>query len=123
MCTDVHTTLCNQFNCIVLPLTDDAFPRLVQFETSPKDTVAITKSTVVLECVASGYPKPRITWLKDGFEISLGRSGYSILGQGNLMIEQVSVSHAGTYTCRASATTRSTDATAKLDVLCKWLCN
>lgn len=101
-------------NVKVLP--DDAFPRIVSFQTRPKDTVATTESTIVLECVASGYPKPSIIWLKDGFEISPGRNGYSILGQGNLMIKSVAVSHAGTYTCQASQTTRSIDATAKLDV-------
>lgn len=93
----------------------------MSFQTRPKDTVATTESTVVLECVALGYPKPSITWLKDGFEISPGQNGYSILGQGNLMIKSVAVSHAGTYTCRASQITRSFDRTAKLDVFCKWL--
>lgn len=97
-------------------MPDNAFPRDPYFDTTPKHTVAIAKSKVVLECLANGYPKPRFTWLKDGLQISLGSQGYSMLGQGNLMIQSVSVSHAGTYTCRVSSRTRSIDATAKLDV-------
>lgn len=86
---------------------------------TPQDTVAIIQSKVVLECIANGHPTPRVTWLKDGSPVPLGSEGYSILGESNLVIHPVSVSHAGTYTCRAAATTRFEEATAKLVVHCK----
>lgn len=77
------------------------------------------KSKVVFECIANGYPKPRVTWLKDGSLVPIGNNGYSILGESNLVIQAVSVSHAGTYTCQATATTRVEEASAKLEVHCK----
>lgn len=76
-------------------------------------------SKVVLECLANGSPKPRVTWLRDGVQV--GSQGYSIFGESNLMILSVSVENAGTYTCRASALNREEETTAKLEVHCEWL--
>lgn len=84
----------------------------------PKDTVAISGSKVVLECIANGFPKPRVTWLQDGSPVVLG-SGYSILGESNLLIESVSVAHAGNYTCQAKSESSKEEETVKLQVHCK----
>lgn len=72
---------------------------------------------MVLECLANGSPKPRVTWLRDG--VPVGSQGYSIFGESNLVILSVSVENAGNYTCRASALTRVKEATAKLEVHCE----
>ena len=72
---------------------------------------------MILECIANGSPKPRVTWLRDGDPV--GSQGYSIFGESNLMILSVSVENAGTYTCRATALTRVVEATAKLEVHCE----
>ena len=85
---------------------------------TPKDGVAIAGSKVVLECIANGVPKPRVTWLRDGLPVVFG-SEYSILGESNLLIESVSVDHAGMYTCRALNGVGVEQAKAKLDVHCK----
>ena len=85
---------------------------------APKDRVAFVGSKVVLECIANGFPKPRVTWLRDGLPVVFG-SDYSLLGESNLLIESVSVAHAGIYTCRALAGARVQQVTAKLDVHCK----
>ncbi|KAL9972279.1 hypothetical protein ACROYT_G018562 [Oculina patagonica] len=94
---------------------DDDLPRRPIFSVTPTDTVAIAGSTVVLECVANGFPKPRVTWLRDGLPVVFG-SDYSIVGASNLLIESVSEEHAGTYTCRAITGGSVEQATAKLDV-------
>ena len=73
----------------------------------------------MLECIANGYPKPRVTWQHDGSDVPLGSRGYSILGESNLVIHPVNVAHAGTYKCVAKALTRLEEAEAKLDVHCK----
>lgn len=73
---------------------------------------------MVLECVANGFPKPRVTWLLDGLPLVFG-SDYSVLGESNLMLESVSEEHAGTYTCRAITGASVKQAKAKLDVHCK----
>ncbi|KAM7446448.1 putative aminophospholipid-translocase [Porites harrisoni] len=106
-----HTST-NAATVQVLP--DEGFPRRPYFEASPKDTVAVVGSKVVLECLANGSPKPRVTWLRDGVQV--GSQGYSIFGESNLMILSVSVENAGTYTCRASALNREEETTAKLEV-------
>ena len=77
-------------------------------------------SKVILECIANGFPKPKVTWLRDGLPVVFG-SDYSLLGKSNLLIESVSAAHAGIYTCRALAGARVQQATAKLDVHCKCL--
>ena len=82
----------------------------------PQDTVAISGSKVVLECIANGFPKPRVTWLRDG---SVLGTGYSILGESNLLIESVSVAQAGNYTCQAKSESLIEEATAKLQVHCE----
>lgn len=73
---------------------------------------------MVLECIANGLPKPRVTWLRDGLPVVFG-SDYSNLGESNLLIESVSEEHAGTYACRAITGASVEQATAKLDVHCK----
>ena len=85
---------------------------------TPTDRVAVVGSKVVLECIANGFPKPRVTWLRNGLPVVFG-SEYALLGKGNLLIESVSVVHAGIYTCRALAGVRVQQVTAKLDVHCK----
>lgn len=92
--------------------------RRPRFEVTPEDTVAIVGSTVVLECIANGSPKPRVTWLKNGSPVSFG-SDYFVLGESNLMIKSVTAAHAGNYTCRAIAGVRKEEASAKLEVHCK----
>lgn len=85
---------------------------------APKDTVAVAGSKVVLECIANGYPKPRVTWLRDGLPVVFGNE-LSLLGKSNLLIESASAAHAGIYTCRALTGARVQQVTAKLDVHCK----
>lgn len=96
-------------------LPDTGFSRRPRVEVKPKDTVAVLGSEVVLECIANGSPKPRVTWLKNGSPVWLGKD-YSILGESNLMIKSVTVAHAGNYTCRAVADFRKEEASAKLEV-------
>ena len=84
----------------------------------PEDTLAISGSEVVFECIANGFPKPRVTWLRDGSPVVLG-SGYSILGESNLLIKSVSVAQAGNYTCQAKSESLTEEATAKLQVHCE----
>lgn len=85
---------------------------------TPEDTIAIAGSTVVLECIANGSPKPRVTWLRDGSPVGLV-GDYSVVGESNLQIKSVSVAHVGNYTCQAKSDSRTEQATAKLEVHCK----
>ena len=73
----------------------------------------IAGDIVILECIANGFPKPKVTF--DGLPVVLG-SGYSVVGQNNLKIESVTEEHAGTYTCRAISRNGIGEATTKLEV-------
>lgn len=94
---------------------DNAEPR---FETRPQGQVLRQKETAVFECSVNGHPQPRIEWLKDRQPLAVGREGRTrLIGQGTLLIDNVSASDIGTYTCRAANDEDSIDASAPLDVL------
>ncbi|XP_075053536.1 brother of CDO isoform X2 [Mixophyes fleayi] len=64
-------------------------------------TIIVTKGqSLILECVASGMPPPKITWAKDGSDVSGHNKTRFLLS--NLLIEATSEEDSGTYTCTAS---------------------
>ncbi|XP_029433976.1 brother of CDO isoform X2 [Rhinatrema bivittatum] len=64
-------------------------------------TIIVTKGqSLILECVASGMPPPRITWAKDGADIS-GHNKTRLL-LSNLLIDTTTEEDSGTYSCMAS---------------------
>lgn len=74
-------------------------PRMI---TVPK-TVSVTPGTqeVRLDCLAVGYPLPKITWSHNGREIEPSSRRYQDLS-GSLIIKHVEGSDHGTYRCEAS---------------------
>ena len=46
-------------------------PEAPSFLATPRNTVALERSNVTLECAANGNPRPEITWLKDGTTIDV----------------------------------------------------
>ncbi|XP_066532707.1 brother of CDO isoform X2 [Hoplias malabaricus] len=54
---------------------------------------------LVLECVASGYPTPQVTWAKDGHDLQHQNNTRFLLS--NLLIDAVSEGDSGTYACHA----------------------
>ncbi|KAL1425981.1 hypothetical protein MTO96_018689 [Rhipicephalus appendiculatus] len=63
----------------------------------PQDVSAVSGSNVTAQCTASGSPPPKITWTrtKDGGSTTVP------MENGRLIIHNVRVSEAGTYSCRA----------------------
>ncbi|OXB79977.1 UNVERIFIED_CONTAM: hypothetical protein H355_009792 [Colinus virginianus] len=84
----------------------------------PQNITASLHQTVVLECVATGNPKPIISWSRLDHK-SIDVFNTRVLGNGNLMISDVKVQHAGVYVCRATipGTRNFTVAMATLTVL------
>lgn len=73
---------------------------------------------MVLECVATGNPWPIISWSRaDSKPIDVYKA--KVLGNGNLVITDVSSKHSGIYLCRATTpgTRNHTTAAANLTVL------
>uniref|UniRef100_A0A667XMZ0 Immunoglobulin superfamily DCC subclass member 3 n=1 Tax=Myripristis murdjan TaxID=586833 RepID=A0A667XMZ0_9TELE len=67
----------------------------------PENLTLTVHQTAILECVATGYPQPIVSWSRlDGRPI--GVEGIQVLGTGNLMISDVGVQHSGVYVCAAN---------------------
>lgn len=63
-------------------------------------TIIVTKGhSLILECVASGIPPPRVTWAKDGSSVAGYNKTRFLLS--NLLIDPTSEEDSGTYRCVA----------------------
>ncbi|XP_054982524.1 brother of CDO isoform X2 [Sorex araneus] len=63
-------------------------------------TIVVTKGqSLILECVASGIPPPRVTWAKDGSSMTGYNKTRFLLS--NLLIDATSEEDSGTYRCMA----------------------
>lgn len=63
-------------------------------------TIIVTKGqSLILECVASGIPPPRVTWAKDGSSVAGYNKTRFLLS--NLLIDTTSEDDSGTYRCMA----------------------
>lgn len=60
------------------------------------------EKTVTLPCRTLGYPKPLISWYKNGVLLSFGDGKYSQDPSGNLRIKGLEPQDMGTYTCQAT---------------------
>uniref|UniRef100_G3TXW6 Brother of CDO n=1 Tax=Loxodonta africana TaxID=9785 RepID=G3TXW6_LOXAF len=64
-------------------------------------TIIVTKGqSLILECVASGIPPPRVTWAKDGSSVAGYNKTRFLLS--NLLIDSTSEEDSGTYRCMAN---------------------
>ncbi|KAG8440763.1 hypothetical protein GDO86_006486 [Hymenochirus boettgeri] len=67
----------------------------------PENLTKTVHQTAVLECMATGNPRPIVSWSRlDGRPI--GVEGIQVLGTGNLMISDLTVHHSGVYVCAAN---------------------
>nr|XP_046249244.1 protogenin B-like [Scatophagus argus] len=83
----------------------------------PQNVTVSLHQTAVLECVATGNPWPIISWSRaDSKPIDVYNA--KVLGNGNLVITDVSSKHSGVYLCRATTpgTRNYTIAAANLTV-------
>ncbi|KAM9241848.1 LOW QUALITY PROTEIN: immunoglobulin superfamily DCC subclass member 3-like [Dugong dugon] len=104
-------------------------PRLLQEQeilSGPQNLTLTVHQTAVLECIATGHPRPLVSWSRLGAQPprpppraqplalsqpplalsadghSIGVEGIQVLGTGNLLISDVSVQHSGFYVCAAN---------------------
>ncbi len=90
-------------------------PRIIA---GPQNLTAAVHSTALLECMATGNPRPLISWSRaDHKSIDVHKT--KVLGNGNLLISDVKPQHAGIYFCRATTpgTRNYTIAAANITVL------
>ncbi|KAL1416137.1 hypothetical protein MTO96_006406 [Rhipicephalus appendiculatus] len=60
--------------------------------------------TAVLECLSSGSPKPRLTWLKDGVPLVATERHFLVSEAQLLLITDTRTSDSGQYTCEMTNT-------------------
>ena len=81
-----------------LPYKPRQRPRILA---GPQNATASLHQTVVLECLATGNPSPIISWSRaDSKPIDVYNA--KVLGNGNLLITDVTSEHSGVYLCRAT---------------------
>uniref|UniRef100_A0A8K9XQP9 Protogenin B n=1 Tax=Oncorhynchus mykiss TaxID=8022 RepID=A0A8K9XQP9_ONCMY len=111
----VATNIGNRVNSSEATLSPRQTPRIVA---GPQNVTVSLHHTVVLECIATGNPRPIISWSRaDSKPIDVYNA--RVLGSGNLLISNVKPQHNGVYICRASTpgTRNYTNAAANLTVL------
>lgn len=73
--------------------------------------------SVVLECIASGIPKPSFKWYKDDRELSLNTRVLTHLNGQLLVIVKAELDDEGTYMCEVSNSLGTARQSAELTVL------
>ncbi|XP_028611677.1 roundabout homolog 4 isoform X1 [Grammomys surdaster] len=72
------------------------------FQIQPRDTVAMVGESLVLECGPPwGYPKPSVSWWKDGKPLVLQPGRHTVSGD-SLMVSRAEKNDSGTYMCMAT---------------------
>ncbi|XP_028925988.1 protogenin [Ornithorhynchus anatinus] len=119
----VATTVANRRKSVeatltVIPAVESPSYHKPAIIAGPQNITTSLHQTVILECVASGNPKPIISWSRLDHK-SIDVFNTRVLGNGNLMISDVKMQHAGVYVCRATTpgTRNFTVAMATLTVL------
>ncbi|XP_077447826.1 neogenin 1a isoform X12 [Stigmatopora argus] len=97
-------------------LTETEDERNMEFLLQPAPVTKVLGTSVLLPCVATGYPTPHVRWMfKDKLlEESEGRR--ELLGGGSLQIFNLKQDDAGIYTCVADNANATIEAQAQLTV-------
>ncbi|KAG1679861.1 Leucine-rich repeats and immunoglobulin-like domains protein 3 [Nymphon striatum] len=82
-----------------------------------EDEETKVSETTVLECMASGSPKPDLIWRKDGEIIGSNERRFFSAGNQLLIIVETQLEDAGTYTCEMSNTLGNHKGSAMLTVI------
>ncbi|XP_052785952.1 neogenin-like isoform X3 [Mya arenaria] len=88
------------------------------FTTQPQNLFANEKRDIIVPCQASGHPKPKITWYKNG-EIIAGEAGdyVRVIEDENLQFLGLVMSDSGYYQCFAENSVGTIQATMQLKVV------
>uniref|UniRef100_A0A8C3J6R6 Hemicentin-1 n=1 Tax=Calidris pygmaea TaxID=425635 RepID=A0A8C3J6R6_9CHAR len=74
-------------------------PSIAGYLQMPENISIVEKNPVSLVCEASGIPLPSITWLKNGWPVTLNNSMRILSGGRTLRLTHTSVADEGLYTC------------------------
>ncbi|XP_044243814.3 hemicentin-1 isoform X3 [Ursus arctos] len=106
---NIHVSDTGRYVCVavnVAGMTDRKYdlsvhtpPSIIGNDGIPENISVVEKNSVSLTCEASGIPLPSITWLKDGWPVSLSSSVRILSGGRTLRLMQTRIEDAGQYTC------------------------
>ncbi|XP_010851375.1 PREDICTED: hemicentin-1 isoform X2 [Bison bison bison] len=106
---NVHVSDTGRYMCVAMNIagmTDRKYdlsvhtpPSIIGNHRTPENISVVEKSSVSLNCEASGIPLPSITWLKDGWPVNLSSSLRILSGGRILRLMQTRTEDAGQYTC------------------------
>ncbi|XP_053720471.1 protogenin A [Synchiropus splendidus] len=93
-------------------------PQKPQIIAGPQNISVSLHQSAVLECLATGHPRPIISWSRADSK-SIDVYNTKVLGNGNLIISDIKPQHGGVYMCRATTpgTRNYTVASANVTVL------
>uniref|UniRef100_A0AAX7TYT8 Neogenin 1b n=1 Tax=Astatotilapia calliptera TaxID=8154 RepID=A0AAX7TYT8_ASTCA len=90
--------------------------RKLEFLVQPVSVTKTTDASVLLPCVATGYPAPRISWMFGDKLLEESDGRVEVLGGGSLQISNLTEADAGLYTCVADNSNTTIEAQAQLTV-------
>ncbi|XP_035765036.1 neogenin 1a isoform X6 [Neolamprologus brichardi] len=90
--------------------------RKLEFLVQPVSVTKVTDASVLLPCVATGYPAPRISWMFGDKLLEESDGRVEVLGGGSLQISNLTEADAGIYTCVADNSNTTIEAQAQLTV-------
>ncbi|KAJ1074876.1 hypothetical protein K5549_020565, partial [Capra hircus] len=106
---NVHVSDTGRYVCVAMNIagmTDRKYdlsvhtpPSIIGNHRTPENISVVEKSSVSLNCEASGIPLPSITWLKDGWPVNLSSSLRILSGGRILRLTRTRTEDAGHYTC------------------------
>uniref|UniRef100_A0A3Q3N6S3 Protogenin n=1 Tax=Mastacembelus armatus TaxID=205130 RepID=A0A3Q3N6S3_9TELE len=102
----------------VTPALSPQLPQRPRIIAGPQNISVSLHQSAILECMATGNPKPIISWSRaDSMSIDVYNT--KVLGNGNLIITDIKPQHGGVYMCRATTpgTRNYTVASANVTVL------
>ncbi|XP_040596095.1 protogenin [Mesocricetus auratus] len=116
--TTAHKRKSMEASLTVIPANESRPFYLPTIIAGPQNVTVSLHQTAVLECMATGCPKPIISWSRLDHK-SIDVFNTRVLGNGNLIISDVKLQHTGVYVCRATTpgTRNFTVAMATLTVL------
>ncbi|XP_064168970.1 protogenin A-like isoform X1 [Anguilla rostrata] len=102
----------------VNPAPGPRLPQRPKIIAGPQNVTTALHQSTILECMATGVPRPLVSWSRADHK-SIDVFNTKVLGNGNLVISDVKLQHAGVYMCRATTpgTRNYTIASANLTVL------
>ncbi|CAO2634370.1 Prtg [Lemmus lemmus] len=99
--TIAHKRKSMEASLTIIPANESRAFYMPTIVAGPQNVTVSLHQTAVLECMATGYPKPIISWSRLDHK-SIDVFNTRVLGNGNLIISDVKQQHTGVYVCRAT---------------------